>query len=184
LYLFAHKNISGKCFFVFKKTIREGFMETFKTTDLCDEYGSRARVLIAPFRDFGGKSSFAGLACTVKCFEDNSRVKELGSQNGEGKILVVDGGASQRCALLGDIIGLDLVKNGWQGIVIYGCVRDSADLRKLPIAIKALGVSPRRSTKRGEGVVGEAIEIGGQVIENGDQLYADEDGIIILDAKS
>lgn len=158
-------------------------MTPLKTTDLCDEHGTRARVLIAPFRDFGGKSCFAGIACTVKCFEDNSRIKELSAEKGDGKILVVDGGASQRCALLGDVIGLALVNNGWQGIVISGYVRDSADLKKLPIAIKALGVVPRKSTRRGEGVVGEPIEIGGQIIENGDQLYADEDGIIILNGK-
>jgi regulator of ribonuclease activity A len=159
-------------------------METLKTTDLCDEHGSKARVLVVPFRDFGGKSTFAGVACTVKCFEDNSKIKELSSENGDGKILVVDGGASYRCALVGDIIGMDLVNNGWQGIVIHGCVRDSADLKKMPIAVKALGVSPRKSTRRGEGVVGEPIEIGGQIIENGDQLYADEDGIIILNENS
>lgn len=141
-------------------------METLRTTDLSDEFGS--------------KSSFAGVACTVKCFKDNSRIKELSCENGQGRILVVDGVASPRCALIGDIIGLELVNNSWQGVVIYGCVRDFADLKKLPIAIKAPGVSRRKSTKRGEGVVGQQLEMGSQVVENGDCLYADEDGIIIL----
>lgn len=155
---------------------------TIKTTDLCDEHGDTARVLAPLFTDFGGRSEMSGPALTVKCFEDNSRVKELSLQPGEGRILVIDGGGSDRCALFGDVIALDLVKNGWAGALIYGYVRDKAVLRDLPIAIKALGASPRKSIKRDEGQVGVAVTFAGQTIATGDHLYGDDDGVIILNA--
>ncbi|MCO8166128.1 ribonuclease E activity regulator RraA [Pseudomonas sp. 21LCFQ010] len=153
---------------------------SFKTTDLCDEFGDKARVLAPLFQDLGGRKDFTGEAVTVKCFEDNSRIKELSAESGVGKVLVVDGGASDRCALLGDIIAEDLVKNGWAGVLIYGYVRDRAVLEKLPIAIKALGGSPRKSVKRSEGQVGDPVTFAGQTIANGDRLYGDDDGVVIL----
>ncbi|MGK9063709.1 ribonuclease E activity regulator RraA [Stutzerimonas chloritidismutans] len=154
---------------------------TIKTTDLCDEHGDRVRVLAPLFADLGGRSEMTGPAVTVKCFEDNSRIKELSLEPGEGRILVVDGGGSDRCALLGDVIAVDLVKNGWAGALIYGYVRDKAVLRDLPIAIKALGASPRKSIKRDEGQVGVPVTFAGQMIVPGDRLYGDDDGVIILD---
>lgn len=153
---------------------------SFKTTDLCDDFGDKARVLTPLFQDLGARRDFTGEAVTVKCFEDNSRIKELSAEPGVGKVLVVDGGASDRCALLGDIIAEDLVKNGWAGVLIYGYVRDRAVLEKLPIAIKSLGVSPRKSVKRSEGQVGDCVTFAGQTIANGDRLYGDDDGVIIL----
>lgn len=155
---------------------------TIKTTDLCDEHGDAAKVLEPLFSDFGGHSEMSGPAVTVKCFEDNTRIKALSLEPGEGRILVVDGGGSNRCALLGDMIALDLVKNGWAGALIYGYVRDKAVLRDLPIVIKALGVSPRKSVKRDEGQVGLPLTFAGQTIANGDRLYSDDDGVIILNA--
>lgn len=154
-----------------------------KTTDLCDEYGARALVLAPLFTDFGGQGDFAGPALTVKCFEDNSVIKELSQQPGNGRVLVVDGGASTRCALFGDVIAEDLVRNGWAGALIYGCVRDKAALRQMPIAIKAVGVSPRKSVKRNEGQVGVPVAFAGQTINDGDYLYADEDGVLILNER-
>lgn len=152
----------------------------YKTTDLCDDHGGKARVLAPIFQDLGGSRAFAGPALTVKCFEDNSRIKELSAEPGDGRILVVDGGGSDRCALLGDVIAEDLVKNGWGGVLIYGYVRDRAVLETLPIAIKALGVSPRKSVKRSEGQVGDPVTFAGQTIASGDRLYGDDDGVIIL----
>jgi regulator of ribonuclease activity A len=155
---------------------------SIKTTDLCDEFGASARVLLPIFQDLGGKPDFQGPAVTVKCFEDNSRIKELSCQAGAGRVLVVDGGGSDRCALFGDHIAEDLVRNGWAGVLVYGYVRDKAVLRTLPIAIKALGVTPAKSTKRNEGQVGLSVTIAGQTIADGDQLFADDDGVLVLDA--
>nr|WP_225777710.1 ribonuclease E activity regulator RraA [Pseudomonas sp. Marseille-Q3773] len=153
-----------------------------KTTDLCDEHGAQARVLAPVFTDLGGKADFQGRAVTVKCFEDNSRIKELSGQAGKGRVLVIDGGGSDRCALFGDHVAQDLVRNGWGGVLVYGYVRDKAVLKGLPMAIKALGVTPVKSVKRNEGQVGLPVTFAGQTIVDGDLLYADDDGVLVLNA--
>ena len=152
------------------------------TCDLYDRFADEVRVVGAQLRDFGGRRAFAGAAVTVKCFEDNSRVKELLDQSGSGKVLLVDGGGSLRCALMGDMIAKAAVRNGWEGVIIDGCVRDVAELASLDIGIKALGATPRKSTRRGEGAVGIAIELGGAQVRNGEHVVADEDGVLILNA--
>lgn len=150
------------------------------TCDLYDTHGTRARVLPPVFQDFGGRSRFGGVIVTVRCFEDNSRVKEVLATAGRGKVLVVDGGGSQRCALMGDLIAKSAVDNGWEGVVIYGCIRDRLALRDLALGIKALAAIPRKSDRRGEGQIQLPIEIAGVACRPGDRLVADEDGVIIL----
>jgi regulator of ribonuclease activity A len=154
---------------------------TDSTCDLYDTLGSSARVLPPQFQDFGGRPRFAGEIVTVRCFEDNSRIKEILATPGRGKVLVVDGGGSQRCALMGDLIAQSAVDNGWEGVVIYGCIRDRVALRELSLGIKALAAIPRKSERRGEGQIQVPIEIAGIACRPGDRLVADEDGVIILD---
>lgn len=153
---------------------------SFATCDLYDEHGDAARVIGWPFRDFGGRARFAGEVETVKCFEDNSRIRELASTPGRGRVLVVDGGGSRRAALLGDMIATQAIASGWAGFVIYGSVRDCAALKTLDLGIKALGTTPRKSVRQGEGTTGLPLEIVGVEVRPGDRLYADEDGIVIL----
>jgi regulator of ribonuclease activity A len=155
---------------------------TESTCDLYDTLGASARVLPPAFQDFGAQPRFSGVVVTVRCFEDNSRVKEILTTPGSGKVLVVDGGGSQRCALMGDLIAKSAVDNGWQGVVIYGCIRDRAALREMALGIKALAATPRKSERRGEGQIQIPIEIAGVACRPGDRLVADEDGVIILDA--
>jgi regulator of ribonuclease activity A len=154
---------------------------TESTCDLYDSLGTRARVLPPLFQDFGGRPRFGGVIATVRCFEDNSRVKEVLATAGRGKVLVVDGGGSQRCALMGDLIAKSAVDNGWEGVVIYGCVRDRVALRDLALGIKALAAIPRKSERRGEGQIQLPIEIAGVTCRPGDRLVADEDGVVIFD---
>jgi regulator of ribonuclease activity A len=152
------------------------------TCELYDEYEDAARVPCVPFMNMGGKKEFCGVAVTVKCFEDNSRVKELLFDiNGKGKVLVVDGGGSQRVALLGDMIAEKAVDNQWEGIIINGNVRDVGALRKLNLGIMALGATPRKSVRRGEGQVDLPVRIGDVWCMPGDRVYADEDGVLIVD---
>jgi regulator of ribonuclease activity A len=151
------------------------------TCDLSDAHGDRARVVPPGLRHYGGKRRFAGAVATVKCFEDNSRVKELLNTPGEGRVLVVDGGGSLRYALLGDNIGQEAVDHGWAGIVVYGCIRDTAVLETLELGVLALAATPRRSLKNGEGIIGVPVEIAGIAVAPGDYLAADEDGIVLLD---
>ena len=108
------------------------------TCDLSDKYGEKARVIPPVLRHFGGKRRFHGAVVTIKCFEDNSRLKEMVSTNGAGRVLVVDGGGSTRYALMGDMVGKEAAAHGWAGVVIYGCVRDTTALSALDLGVMAL----------------------------------------------
>ncbi|MCD4484383.1 ribonuclease E activity regulator RraA [Chromobacterium vaccinii] len=149
------------------------------TTDLCDAFDAEIQVLDPIFQSFGGKVRFHGPIATLKLFEDNSLVRETLGEAGNGRVLVVDGGGSRRCALLGDQLGELAVKNGWAGLVIDGCVRDSAALSKLPLGVKALAAHPRKSVKLGSGQRDIAVRVGGCDLSPGQWLYADEDGVIV-----
>lgn len=123
-----------------------------------------------------------GRVVTVKCFEDNSRVKELLATDGTDKVLVVDGGASMRCALMGDLIAESAVKNNWNGVVIYGCVRDVDALATLDLGVHALAAIPQ-SNRKGIGEVDINLYFGGVTIQSGDFIYADNNGIVIAKEK-
>ena len=147
--------------------------------DLCDEYPDEVQVVDPLFRDYGKKLCFSGLIETVKCFEDNSLVKKAVERNGQGRVLVVDGGASLRHSLLGDMLAAKAVKNGWQGIVINGCVRDVEILSELDLGVKALNTIPLKTEKRGEGQNNIAVRFAGVSFKPGDYLYADLNGIVV-----
>jgi regulator of ribonuclease activity A len=157
-------------------------MSQISVADLCDQHEETAEVCELQFRDFGGRAAFSGPIRTVRCYEDNSVVKALLAEPGEGRVLVVDGGGSLRRALVGDMLAGDGAKNGWAGIVVNGAVRDTAVLATLEIGIKALGSIPMRGVKRGEGVADTPVAFGGVVFVPGDTLFADADGIMVLSA--
>jgi regulator of ribonuclease activity A len=156
----------------------------FATCDLCDAHKNDAsgsfRVLPPVFKDFGAQHKFSGEVVTVKCFEDNSHVKTAVDSAGAGRVLVVDGGASLRRALLGGNLGAAAAKNGWAGVVIDGCVRDVAELAQCNTGIRALAAMPLPTEKRGEGQRDVAVQIQGVWVRPGDWLYADEDGIVVM----
>lgn len=158
-------------------------MSSTATCDLFDTFKDAIRYVLPGFQDFGGAKRFSGPVVTVKCFEDNSRVKELLATPGAGRVLVVDGAGSLRCALMGDMIAASAVKNGWAGVVIWGCVRDVSELATLQLGIKALAATPRASTRRDQGLVDVPAELPGATITPGDVLFADEDGIVVLTAE-
>jgi len=149
------------------------------TPDLCDAYPDLVQVVEPMFSNFGGRDSFGGEIVTVKCFEDNSRVKELAELDGSGKVMVVDGGGSLRCALLGDMIAERAAHNGWQGVVIYGCVRDVDMLAQTDLGVQALASHPLRSKRRGAGDLDLAVTFAGITFRPGEFVYADNNGIIV-----
>jgi regulator of ribonuclease activity A len=151
------------------------------TADLLDEFGDAALVCLIQFRSFGAPS-FAGSIETVRCDEDNVYVRTQASQPGDGRVLVVDGGGSMRCALLGDSIAALARDSGWAGIVINGCVRDTVALDELGLGVKALGSNPRPSRKGGDGEVGVPVSFGGITFHPGARLVADADGVVVLPA--
>ena len=157
--------------------------QAISTCDLCDAHlkddTGAFRVLPPVFQDFGGKPAFAGPIATVKCFEDNSGVKAAVETPGNGRVLVVDGGGSVRRALVGGNVAATAAKNGWAGIVVYGAVRDIAELRETPLGIRALALMPLPTEKRGEGQSDVTVLISGVWVRPGEWLYADADGIVI-----
>ncbi|WP_295540129.1 ribonuclease E activity regulator RraA [uncultured Thiohalocapsa sp.] len=154
-------------------------MPDLSTADLYDRHGDALRVCQPHLRDFGGRIAFAGEAVTVKCFEDNTRIKEALAQPGAGRVLVADCGGSLRCAMLGDLIAASAVEHGWAGVVLSGCVRDTAALARMDLGVKALASTPRKSTRRGEGQRDLPVEIAGVSVTPGDWVYADADGVLI-----
>jgi regulator of ribonuclease activity A len=151
----------------------------WNTPDLCDEFPSEITTLPPMFRSFGGKASFSGKVVTVKCFEDNSRVKELAATNGDGCVMVVDGGGSMQAALIGDLIAADAIKHGWQGIIINGCCRDVHELKTMDFGVFALASFPVKSNRQGVGEVNIDLELSGCTISSGMWVYADETGVIL-----
>ena len=157
----------------------------FVTCDLLDDNSDKAISVVSPyidgksFKNYGGRTSFGGQAVTVKCFEDNSRVKELLATDGDGRVLVVDGGGSMRCALLGDMIAESAVKHGWAGVIVYGCVRDVDAIAELDLGVQALACIPQKSTRKGVGETGLTLAFGGVTIAQDDYIYADNNGIVV-----
>jgi len=149
------------------------------TPDLCDEYPHRIKVLDPILQNFGGRKQFSGPIVTVSYYKDNSRVKDLLGKAGEGRVLVVDGAGSRRCAYLGDRLAQQASDSGWSGIVRYGCIRDIDEIAAIDIGIKALGAHPIKTEKKGVGETDIAITFGGVTFNSGDYLYADNNGVLI-----
>jgi len=149
------------------------------TADLLDEHPDAA-VCDLPLRQFGGVASFEGTIATVRCFEDNVLLRQLVSGPGEARVLVVDGGGSLRVALVGDNIASLALGNGWVGLVLNACVRDSAALRTLGLGIKALGTHPKPSAKDGDGEVDVPVTFGGITFTPGARLVSDDDGVVVI----
>ena len=156
------------------------------TGDLCDAHKSDAsgdfRVLPPVFRDYGKRVRFAGTISTVQCFEDNSFVKAALEEPGDGRVLVVEGGGSLRRALVGGNIAAAAARNGWAGVVIDGCVRDSAELAACDLGIRALALIPMPTERRNQGQRDVAINLRGVWIFPGERLVADEDGMVVMAA--
>ncbi|BBY56003.1 ribonuclease E activity regulator RraA [Mycobacterium koreense] len=153
---------------------------TFRpTADLVDDIGPDVRSCDTQFRQFGGRSEFAGPITTVRCFQDNALLKSVLGEPGNGRVLVVDGDGSVHTALVGDLIAELGRSNGWAGLILHGAVRDSATLATLDIGIKALGTNPRKSSKTGAGERDVDLRFGGVTFCPGEIAYSDDDGIVV-----
>ncbi len=157
---------------------------TFTTCDLCDANEDKLangtlHALPPVFRSFGHHSRFCGPTRTLKVFEDNVLVRAILETPGNGSVLVVDGGGSLRCALVGGKLGQLAQTNGWAGIIVNGCVRDSAELDACGIGIRALNIHPRRSFRKGVGEIDLPVDIAGVSVRPGDWIYVDQDGVLV-----
>jgi regulator of ribonuclease activity A len=163
----------GEC----KKNEGRGMM--VKTADLCDQFLDELQVCDLAFQSYGGKQMFSGPIATVDVFEDNVLVREALETVPPGTVLVVDGKGSRRVALLGDRLAQIACERGLAGVIIHGCIRDSAEISTMPIGVMAIGTCPVKSKKEGKGVRDTALEFGGVRWEPGAYVYADADGIVI-----
>ena len=152
---------------------------TYKTTDLSDAYGSALQIAEPLFRDYGGTADFWGEIVTLKVADDNTLVRKALEREGHGKVLVVDGGGSTRCALLGDQLAQLAASNGWAGVVVNGCIRDSQVIAGVSIGVKARGTVPRKSNKNNTGEADVVLQFANVVFTPGHYLYADTDGIVV-----
>lgn len=153
----------------------------FQTTDLCDANEGKFHAVAPMFRSYGGKGRFAGRIRTLKVFEDNALVRSTLETPGDNAALVVDAGGSMRCAMLGDQLALLGVKNGWAGVIMYGCIRDSGPIKGMDIGVFALATHPMKSVKKGAGDLDIPVTFGGVTFKPGQWIYADEDGVIVSD---
>jgi len=151
----------------------------YSVPDICDDFPEGIRVLEPLFSDYGKNRRFSGEIITIKCFEDNSLVRDLVNKEGNGRVIVVDGGASLRHALLGDLLAGKAAENGWAGLVINGCVRDVEILETIDLGIRALSCHPLKTDKRGEGQLNMAVSFAGVRFTPGSFLYADANGMVL-----
>lgn len=154
-------------------------MINFATTDLADANPGAVRICTLPFQNFGGRTAFFGQVRTVVCYEDSKLVQQVIRQPGNGGVLVVDGGGSPRHALLGGINAAIARDNGWSGLIINGVIRDATDVGGIALGVKALGVTPLRSSKTGAGAVDVPAVFGDVLFEPGDWVYCDRDGVLV-----
>lgn len=151
----------------------------YVTPDLCDAYPDLVRIVEPMFTNYGGRTSFGGEIITVKCHEDNSLVKEHVGNPGDGRVMVVDGGGSLRCALLGDMLAEKAAENNWAGLIIYGCIRDVDEIMKTDLGVQALRTIPIKSNRQGRGDLNIPVTFGGVTFHPGEYVYADNNGIIV-----
>ena len=151
----------------------------FKTADLCDQFPTEVQVLEPLLRDYGGVTTFGGPIATLVVFEDSVLVRQALETAGEGRVLVVDGGGSCQCALFGDRLAQLAYDNGWAGVVINGCIRDTVAVARIPVGVRALATSPQRCHKQGRGTRDRPVHFGGVSFRSGHYLYADDDGVVV-----
>lgn len=151
----------------------------YNTSELCDIYHENVNVVEPLFSNFGERTSFGGKITTVKCFEDNGLLYELLEENGRGRVMVIDGGGSVRCALINAELARLAFKNEWEGLVIYGAVRQVDELEELDIGIQAMAAIPVGAESTGSGESDIRVNFGGVTFFSGDHLYADNTGIVL-----
>ena len=152
---------------------------TLATADISDQYPDEVQIAEPGFRDYGGIPAFAGPISTVSCQNDNSKVREALEEEGNGRVLVVDGSASMQCALLGDILAAMGHEHHWAGVIVNGCIRDSAVIATIQIGVKALDTNPLKSVKRGIGDRDVPVRFAGIDFTPGHWVCADPDGILV-----
>lgn len=153
------------------------------TPDICDQFEDQVTLLNLPLQNFGQRTAFFGEIVTVRCYQDNSKVREVLGQDGKGKVLIVDGHGSCQKALLGDQLAILGIENGWEGIIVYGAIRDVAQMSQMDIGVQALATCPFKTEKRGLGEVNVTLTMQNQLVQPKHYVYADWNGVLISKEK-
>mmetsp|Transcript_7157 Transcript_7157/g.10019 ORF Transcript_7157/g.10019 Transcript_7157/m.10019 type:complete len:177 (-) Transcript_7157:46-576(-) len=154
------------------------------TADIMDKYQGKVQAAPNVWNNYGKVSKFHGEIATIRCFENNPLVRRrLTAENGNGRVLIVDGGGSLGCALMGDALATEAIKNNWKGVILNGAIRDSSVMKSLKLGVKALGTNPTKSGKENLGSVDESVSFSGLTFEPGKWAYADEDGVVVSNEK-
>ena len=169
--------------FQIKKTLVITQQMAIPTSNLSDLYPSDLKYMDSIFKSYGQTSRFSGPIATISCFEDIFLIKDLLSQPGNGQVLLIDGGGSDKSALFDETLALEAINNNWAGIIINGRIRQSNQIKNLPIGVKAIGESVRKSSCRNGGEMNGKIEMAGVEIAPGDLVIADEDGVVVFEKK-
>ncbi|WP_434358025.1 ribonuclease E activity regulator RraA [Parasalinivibrio latis] len=151
----------------------------YNTSELCDVYLDQVDVVEPMFNSYGGRSSFGGQVTTIKCFEDSGIIRSVAELGGEGRVMLIDGGGSLRRALVDADVAALAAENKWEGIVVYGCVRDVDALDEIDIGIKALASIPVGADSQGIGESDVPVNFGGVTFLPEDHIYADSTGVIL-----
>lgn len=156
---------------------------SFHTSELCDKYAESEHIQILEpiFKVYGAQSKFCGVITTLKVFEDNSLVKTTLEEKVLNGVLVIDGGGSKRCALVDEGLANLAFTNGWQGIIVYGCIRNAEAIKQLPFTLIALHTHPLASHKHGQGEKDILLTFAGVNFKKNHYLYADSDGVIVTE---
>ncbi len=122
-----------------------------------------------------------GSALTAECCPgDNLGVLAALDYLKSGDVLMISVSKNKNQAVLGDRVASVIKKNGASGIVCDGLIRDLDDLLKINIPCFCRGITPRSAGSRGPGAVGLQVNLGGQVVNSGDLIVADNDGVIVV----
>lgn len=151
----------------------------YNTSELCDIYLDQVDVVEPMFSSYGGRSSFGGQVTTIKCFEDNGLIRDVLQQSGVGRVLLIDGGGSLRRALVDAEIAQLAASNEWEGLIVYGCVRNVDELDEVEVGIQAMASIPVGADQQEIGEVDVAVNFGGVAFLPEDHIYADTTGVIL-----
>jgi len=155
----------------------------FFTADICDEHSDKVSVLDSEYQNYGGADKCEGQIVTIKLDRNNSDlIKLLRDEDGTGKIAVVDVEKAYY-AVVGENLMKFAAKSNYAGIVVNGYIRDTFQIKDLPVALYALGTCPRKYIPTTQGEKNVPLSFGGISVAPGDYLYADTDGVIVTAEK-
>ena len=156
---------------------------TFFTADICDEHSEKVAVLGPGYSNFGGATHCQGEVVTIKLDKNNTDlIGLLRDEDGTDKVVVVDVD-QEYYAVVGENLMKFADQNNFSGIVVNGYIRDTFQIKDIPVALFALGTCSRKSIPVTSGERGIDLSFGGVEFKQGDYLYGDTDGVIVAAEK-